>query len=172
MERERRAIQFPTLEGSAGFGGQSSTAASGYASKAGGGSTLHDHQRRIDQLYKDAQDREEGDRQRGERRVLTLNTKTHKVRVQTTKAKAQNVASKGQSLPKKQQANGTEWEDKRTPYIDEDDDGVRTDTLEEKRNSRVQGEWPPPSKFVYEPAADGKSIQGDNDEDDENRSVA
>lgn len=122
----------------------------GYASKVGGG---QDHYQRIDQLYKDAQDSDARAALQGERRVLTLNTKTHKVRVQTTKAKA-SLKSVPVSASKNKIIQD-DWEDDRIPVIDETDDGIRKENKIQDRKQEKKGlfKWPgKPSGMTYEPS--------------------
>lgn len=212
MERQRRAIQFPSLEGAAGgYSQQQQPNPVGYASRVGGGASVTsnaDHYRRVEQLYRDAQAREAaaasaaaaakqpGQANNNERRVLSLNTKTHKVKVQTTTKKAttgqQQSSVSDSSKSKSNNARAeSEWDDVRRPYVDETDDGlvsgqqqVEVEGKQRRSESQVQSEgvlWRDvlrfatipqrhTSRLTYQPASKKlghQTADGGDDEDGE-----
>lgn len=139
QERERRAVQFPSLD-TTGHHYPSftptQTQATGYASRAGG----VDHHRQIERAYRNAQAREAAiaaaaaapaTQQGGERRVLSLNKKG-KATIHTTKTvkggaghTSTNSTIHKQKQQRSQGFTEKELEDAREPYVDENDDGVK-----------------------------------------------
>lgn len=135
-ERARRAVQFPTLDNLGQYANTQVMSQLGNSSKAGG----MDHYKQVERAYRDAQAREQAAREsNAPRKVLSLDTKTKKARIQTTSlAKAKQAMVQP---PKKAQASSSDLEDDRQPYVDQLDDGVnkgKDDRLKEKF-----GEWPP-----------------------------
>lgn len=123
-QRARQAIQFPELhEGRALSPSGSPGGSIDYAGKAGSGS---DHYHQVKQAYRNAQAREEAIAASGERRVLTLNSKTKKVQYQTVKPnKSKSVATSADAIHKQKKAAKTaDLDDDRKPYIDENDDAL------------------------------------------------
>ena len=159
-ERERRAVQFPTLDGMGQYANtQIVTSAMGYASKAGG----IDHYKQIDSAYKAAQAEEAAQK---ERRVLSLDSKTKKAKVTTTKAKQPTASA---PLPKKQQLSAKDLDDPRTPYVDENDDGFRKEGKgKESQQKSVSLAWPPAtSRLAYKARSQGTADMENDDEDRE-----
>ena len=154
-ERARRAVQFPTLDNLGAYANTQVTSQMGYASKAGG----MDHYKQIEKAYKDAQAREKA-AQEGPRKVLSLDTKTKKARIQTTSL---SKAKQPVQPMKRAQASVNDLEDDRQPYVDVLDDGIRKD----KDTSPKFGEWPPKRihGLTYVPSQDRRETRiGENDD--------
>lgn len=154
-ERARRAVQFPTLDNLGHYAHTQVTSQMGYASKAGG----MDHYKQIDRAYKEAQAREAA--ADAPRKVLSLNTKTKKARIQTTSlAKAKQPVVQPQ---KKAQTADSDLDDERKPYIDQWDDGIGKVRTE----STGPVEWPPKrvDGLLYIPSGSrGEAGLEDNDD--------
>jgi hypothetical protein len=168
-ERARRAIQFPELhEGGSQspFGAQ--TGSIDYARKAGAGP---DHYQQIKQAYRNAQANELAIAASGERRVLSLNSKTKKVQYQTVRPKKGNAGSPAaESINSHKKASRTgDVEDDRKPYIDENDDAALT-APQGNRSADANYVWPPkqPGSITYVssktlPSAPGSTSESDVD---------
>lgn len=156
-ERARRAIQFPDLQDGrspspSGPQGHAGTIA--YARKAGGGP--QSHQQHVDQMYRNAQAREQAIAAGGERRVLSINSKTKKVQYQTTKpaTKAKSTSTSKENLEKLKKASKIDkFEDERKPFVDEKDDGIAKHAVTplDKSQQPLRFSWPPKqeSGLVY-----------------------
>lgn len=155
-ERARRAVQFPTLDNLGQYAHTQVTSQMGYASKAGG----MDHYKQVEKAFKDAQAREQAAKE-GPRKVLSLDTKTKKARIQTT---GPSKAKQPVQPPKKAQSSVSDLEDDRQPYVDTLDDAFE----EQKEAAATLGEWPPRGmgglRYI---ASDSRAQSGLEDNDDE-----
>lgn len=148
-ERARRAIQFPELhEGRTPSPSGVPGGGIDYARKAGAGPS---HNQQVQQAYRTAQAREEAIAASGERRVLSLNSKTKKVQYQTVRPKKINVSAAEALNKQKKGAKPEDFEDDRKPYIDENDDGILGSRQAETARSTLDYSWPPKQsgKFTY-----------------------
>lgn len=141
-ERARRAIQFPELhDGRSISPAGGSSGSIDYARKAGAGPS---HHQQVQQAYRNAQAREEAIAASGERRVLTLNSKTKKVQYQTIKPTKKSNAKATEALNKqKKPAKQDDLEDDRQPYIDENDDGLLKAAHIAGERTKTDYSWPP-----------------------------
>jgi len=170
QERERRSVQFPSLEGTGHGYTTIPTQATGYASKVRG----VDHYKQIFQAYKNAQARERVTAalvpQSQERKVLSL-SKKGKATIHTTKVVKDKTSGSTASLSKKQQIKPEELDDTRQPYTDENDDGHKKGVQRIAGSETQQQQafrWPTaPSGLLYQPS--GTRLQ---DEEDDTMSVS
>lgn len=163
-ERARRAIQFPELrEGSFISPSEPSGGSIDYARKAGAGP---DHYQQVRQAYRTAQAKEQAIAASGERRVLTLNSKTKKVQYQTVKPKksATGINATASISKQKKSVKQQDLEDNRKPYIDEKDDGSPAESPEV--DGQHDHSWPPKhgSGLSYVSRTNlSSAIEGDSD---------
>lgn len=150
-ERARRAIQFPELHDGRGPSPSNQMGGSiDYARKAGAGPS---HAQQVQQAYRTAQAKEQAIAASGERRVLTLNSKTKKVQYQTIRPKKPNASAADSLNKQKKAAKADNFEDDRQPYLDENDDGLVNPKKPAAANgSPLDYSWPPklssPVKYV------------------------
>jgi hypothetical protein len=144
-ERARRAIQFPELQEGRSISPLGNNGSIDYARKLGGGP---DHYAQVKQAYRIAQAKEEAIAAAGQRRVISLNSKTKKVQYQTTRPGNKNkaTAAAADALNKQKKAvKVDDLVDDRKPYIDENDDGLlKAGTRPITGNTSVLNiGWPP-----------------------------